>query len=254
MTSWGWMGAAVAQSVGNILLIPTLLIGMAISSGCSESGDDCSDDHSSNNEISDSHKNHVNLEVGNNNTDESAFDKDRSKEDEAKFLHHLWDGFLVREAFSASAIMEFLSLGFPGMLQVMFEWCAFEVIALMCGILPGEEAIIGIGANVISLNIANLSNMLYLGTSVAGNVRIGNALGAGDVHRAEIACNLTLISGLIMSVINMVFLLSFRKSLPRLFTTGMPMYSYLSNSSIITFVVLTTTLYHLFSNVLAPSA
>jgi len=36
--------------------------------------------------------------------------------------------------------------------------------------------------------------MPYLGLSIAGSVRIGNALGAGDVHRAEVASNLTLVT------------------------------------------------------------
>ncbi len=97
--------------------------------------------------------------------------------------------------------------------------CAFEFIALLCGILPGEEAIIGIGANSIIMNVSSLCYMLYLGASVSGNVRVGNALGAGDAHRAEIASNLTLVCGTIMSIINMTLLLSFRKILPWLFTT-----------------------------------
>ena len=36
--------------------------------------------------------------------------------------------------------------------------------------------------------------MPYLGLSIAGSVRIGNALGVGDVHRAEVASNLTLVT------------------------------------------------------------
>ena len=99
--------------------------------------------------------------------------------------------------------------------------CAFEFIALLCGILPGEEAIIGIGANSIIMNVSSLCYMLYLGASVSGNVRVGNALGAGDGHRAEVASNLTLVCGTIMSIINMTLLLSFRKVLPWFFTTDL---------------------------------
>lgn len=103
----------------------------------------------------------------------------------------------------------------------MFEWCAFEFIALLCGILPGEEAIIGIGANTIIMNISSVTYMFYLGASVSGNVRIGNALGAGDAHRAKIASNLTLIIGGIMSAVNTAFLLGFRNILPWIFTTDL---------------------------------
>ena len=64
-----------------------------------------------------------------------------------------------------------------------------------------------------------LTYMPYLGASVAGNVRVGNALGAGDVHRAEVASNLTMACAATMGIINMMILLLFRNVLPRLFTT-----------------------------------
>ena len=69
------------------------------------------------------------------------------------------------------------------------------------------------------MNVTSLTYTLYLGASVSGNVRVGNALGAGDAHRAEIASNLTLASGAIISFVNMGFLLTFRTKLPLLFTT-----------------------------------
>ncbi len=71
------------------------------------------------------------------------------------------------------------------------------------------------------MNVTSLTYTLYLGASVSGNVRVGNALGAGDAHRAEIASNLTLASGAIISFVNMGFLLTFRTKLPLLFTTDL---------------------------------
>ncbi len=71
------------------------------------------------------------------------------------------------------------------------------------------------------MNLTSLTYTLYLGASVSGNVRVGNALGAGDAHRAEIASNLALASGAIISLLNMAFLLTFRRSLPLLFTTDL---------------------------------
>lgn len=107
---------------------------------------------------------------------------------------------------------------FPHNIFQYIRW-AFEAIALLCGILPGNEAIIGIGANVIILNISSMGYMLYLGTSVAGNVRIGNALGAGDAQRAEMASNLTLGISFLMAAMNIILYISFRHHLPWLFTT-----------------------------------
>lgn len=77
------------------------------------------------------------------------------------------------------------------------------------------------GANAIIVNVSSITYMLYLGVSVSGSVRVGNALGAGDVHRAEIATNLTLYTGCIMAFVNIAFLLSCRNQLAFLFTTDM---------------------------------
>ncbi len=63
--------------------------------------------------------------------------------------------------------------------------------------------------------------MPYLGASVAGNVRVGNALGAGDIHRAEVASNLTMACAATMCIFNMMIILSFRNVLPWLFTTDL---------------------------------
>ena len=76
-----------------------------------------------------------------------------------------------------------------------------------------------IGANAVVMNITSMTYMLYLGASVSGNVRIGNALGAGDLTRAKSASFVTLGLGVFMSMINITFLITFRKRLPWLITT-----------------------------------
>ena len=205
-TEWGWFGAAVARSVGNFITVPTIVICTIIGGDTGRSKDY-----------------HVAASFGDWDTQqylevEAAVNNDKDNEEDKEFLQHLVEGFVIKEGLSAKAIIEFLSLGFPGMLQTMFEWVAFEVIALLCGILPGKEAIVGIGANSVIMNVSSLTYMLYLGVSVSGNVRVGNALGAGDAHRAEIASNLSLLAGGIMSLINVVLLLRFRKELPYFFT------------------------------------
>ena len=61
--------------------------------------------------------------------------------------------------------------------------------------------------------------MFFLGASIAGNIRIGNALGAGDTHRAKVACWLTLFLGLFLAALTTSFLIFYRNRLPYLFTT-----------------------------------
>ncbi|KAL7548941.1 hypothetical protein ACHAWF_012204 [Thalassiosira exigua] len=76
----------------------------------------------------------------------------------------------------------------------MFEWWAFELIALLCGTFPDQgEAIAAIGSNAIVYQISCLVYMIFLWISVAATVRIGHALGAGDEHRAKMASYVALV-------------------------------------------------------------
>jgi MATE family multidrug resistance protein len=71
------------------------------------------------------------------------------------------------------------------------------------------------------MNVSSITYTLYQGIAVSGNVRVGNALGAGDAHRAEIASNLTFACGAILSLVNVALLLSFRNKLPWIFTSDL---------------------------------
>jgi len=228
-TDMGWIGAAVARSVSNVVLVPGVIFGMAGGMGGGtrkkESKAEAGGVKMVENVIpGDSRGCYDEIKedaVLNDVSGQAVTDDDGAMidEDDKEFLHHLWTGFVVSDALSLKAVVEFLELGIPGALQVMFEWWAFEALALLCGILPGNEAIIGIGANAVILNVSSTTYMVYLGMSVAGNVRLGNALGAGDAHRAHVASNLTLILGATTALINIGFLLSTRKTLPWCFTT-----------------------------------
>mmetsp|Transcript_30572 Transcript_30572/g.71629 ORF Transcript_30572/g.71629 Transcript_30572/m.71629 type:complete len:583 (+) Transcript_30572:97-1845(+) len=113
-------------------------------------------------------------------------------------------------------IPSFISLGVPGALQLCFEWWAFEILALLSGLLP--NAILAIGTNAILLNIASLVYMLYLGISIAANVRIGNALGANQPQRAALAGYLAMGLSVVASFFVATILVVFRRALPFLFT------------------------------------
>ena len=169
ISNFGWLGAAIARTLGSMTMLPTLFIGMYFS--------------------------------------------------DREFLSHVWSGFRLKEAITTRQIKKFLNLGIPGMAQMMFEWVAFEVIALLCGLFPGEDyAVVAIGANAIVFNISTLIFMVYLGASIAGSIRIGNAMGSGDTHRAKMAAFLILALGTLLSIMNVSLLISFRDKLPYIFT------------------------------------
>jgi len=237
-SKYGWLGAALARTIADILTLPLIVIAAILYPGSDASSSSSSGGGGGENEDEldplgyldadrnndEDNNNHKNKHDDDDDDDDDKVDDgtNRNRKDDSKFLHEIWKGCVIQTAIQPKAIIEFLTLGIPGMLQVMFEWVAFEILALLCGILPnGDDAIIGIGANNIVTNIALLTFMPYLGLSIAGSVRIGNALGAGDVHRAEVASNLTLVTAAVFSVVNMTLLLSLRKVLPWFFTTDL---------------------------------
>jgi MATE family multidrug resistance protein len=57
----------------------------------------------------------------------------------------VWRGWRLHEALAG--VQEFLELGVAGMMQLCFEWRAFEILYIFCGWLP--DANIAIGTNAI---------------------------------------------------------------------------------------------------------
>lgn len=112
-TTWGWTGAAVSHAVGEFVKVPTVLLCMVIGLGDSGESEDTTDYSTKGNPQDTQHY----LEV-----DTGADDGDECDDNDVEFLHHIWQGFVVSEALSPTAILEFLRIGVPGMLQVMFEW------------------------------------------------------------------------------------------------------------------------------------
>lgn len=110
-TAWGWLGAAIARAAGEVVLVPTILIAMIMGWGGEEGRDRT--------EVTDVER------LG---LIQTKFDKNEDTNvgnivgNDREFLHQLMDGFLFSDALRPAAIIEFLSLGFPGMLQLMFEW------------------------------------------------------------------------------------------------------------------------------------
>lgn len=108
-TSWGWLGAAIARSVGEVVLVPAILIAMMM--GCGGNESDNVDQVVSSERMK--------LVTGTERTDSTASSVD---ENDIEFLQQLMDGFVLSDAVHPAALTEFLALGFPGMLQLMFEW------------------------------------------------------------------------------------------------------------------------------------
>uniref|UniRef100_A0A671NAQ1 Multidrug and toxin extrusion protein 1-like n=1 Tax=Sinocyclocheilus anshuiensis TaxID=1608454 RepID=A0A671NAQ1_9TELE len=102
-------------------------------------------------------------------------------------LHkHTWPGW------SMDCLQEwdsFIQLAIPSMLMMCAEWWTYEIGGLLSGLISEVE----LGAQSVVYGLANIAYMFPIGFSVAGNVRVGNAMGAGDVAQAKLSAKLSII-------------------------------------------------------------
>lgn len=96
--------------------------------------------------------------------------------------YECWGGWNWKEALDLRQLGYFWSLGIPGVAMICSEWWAFEVVALMAGLI-GEKYTLTItsrhlAAQSIVLNTGSLCFMVPLGLSVGTSTRVGNSLGA----------------------------------------------------------------------------
>ncbi|XP_037546016.1 multidrug and toxin extrusion protein 1-like [Nematolebias whitei] len=78
----------------------------------------------------------------------------------------------------------FVQLAIPSMLMLCLEWWMFEVGGFLAGLISEVE----LGAHAIIYELAVVAYMFPLGFSAAASVRVGNALGAGNVEQAKLSC------------------------------------------------------------------
>uniref|UniRef100_A0A671MH86 Solute carrier family 47 member 3 n=1 Tax=Sinocyclocheilus anshuiensis TaxID=1608454 RepID=A0A671MH86_9TELE len=108
------------------------------------------------------------------------------------FIYIRWTG-LHKDTWPGELSMDclqewdsFIHLAIQSMLMMCAEWWTYEI----GGLLSGE---VEFGAQSVVYGLANIAYMFPVGFSVAGNVRVGNAMGAGDVAQAKLSAKLSMI-------------------------------------------------------------
>ncbi|XP_006973641.1 multidrug and toxin extrusion protein 1 isoform X2 [Peromyscus maniculatus bairdii] len=109
----------------------------------------------------------------------------------------------------------FLQLAVPSMLMLCIEWWAYEIGSFLSGILGMVE----LGAQSITYELAIIVYMIPAGFSVAANVRVGNALGAGNIEQAKKSSAVSLIITELFAVTFCALLLGCKDLVGYIFTT-----------------------------------
>jgi MATE family multidrug resistance protein len=117
------------------------------------------------------------------------------------------------KSLNFSVIKKILSLGLPSGFQYFFEIGAFSFAVIMVGWLGTNQQ----AAHQIAINLASISFMAALGISVAGSIRVGNAVGKQNIKEIRRAgFTASLLGASIMAFAGIIFIL-FRSFLPTLY-------------------------------------
>lgn len=121
-----------------------------------------------------------------------------------------WD----RRSFEPRGLMQIARVGVPFGLQMSLEGSAWSLAAVMSGWL----GVAPLAAHTIVLNMIALWFQIPVGIGIAGSIRVGNLLGAGDLEGARRAGSVSLLGGAAVMLIAAAGFVLFRWELPRLFT------------------------------------
>uniref|UniRef100_A0A3B3ZX68 Solute carrier family 47 member 2 n=1 Tax=Periophthalmus magnuspinnatus TaxID=409849 RepID=A0A3B3ZX68_9GOBI len=110
--------------------------------------------------------------------------------------------FLSLSGWSMECLREwglFLSLALPSMVMMCSEWWLYEVGSFLAGLISEVE----LGAQSVIYELAIVVFMMPIGFATAASVRVGCALGAGNIKQAKISTKVSLV---VFSCITGVFL------------------------------------------------
>ncbi|XP_034457662.1 multidrug and toxin extrusion protein 1-like [Hippoglossus hippoglossus] len=90
-----------------------------------------------------------------------------------------------------------MQLAIPSMLMLCLEWWMFELGGFLARLISDTE----LGAQSIAYELAVLAYMFPLGFSAAASVRVGNALGAGNIEQAKLSSKLPIICAFLIACV-----------------------------------------------------
>ncbi|XP_023260361.1 multidrug and toxin extrusion protein 1-like [Seriola lalandi dorsalis] len=108
----------------------------------------------------------------------------------------------------------FIHLAIPGMVMLCVEWWTYEIGAFLAGLISEVE----LGAQSVVYQLANIAYMFPMGFSVAGSVRVGNALGAGETEQAKLSAKMSMFCSGSVSICLAVLIASLKGHISYIFT------------------------------------
>ncbi|KAG7479088.1 multidrug and toxin extrusion protein 1-like [Solea senegalensis] len=108
----------------------------------------------------------------------------------------------------------YVNLAIPSMVMMCVEWWTYEIGSFLAGLISEVE----LGAQAIVYQLANVAFLFPYGFSIAGNVRVGNALGAGDTEQAKLSAKMTILCAGSVSICTSILIGSLKDHISYVFT------------------------------------
>ncbi|XP_030001194.1 multidrug and toxin extrusion protein 1-like [Sphaeramia orbicularis] len=91
----------------------------------------------------------------------------------------------------------FIRLAIPSMLMLCLEWWVFEIGGFLAGVISETE----LGAQAIIYQLTVIAYMIPMAIGTAATIRVGNALGAGNIEQAKLSFKVSSVSEFMIACI-----------------------------------------------------
>ena len=122
-----------------------------------------------------------------------------------------WGGFDARALKNWGPMIK---LALPGLVMVVAEFFAFEILTLAASWLSSTH----LAAQSVVATVAAMAYQIPFPVSIAASTRIANLIGATLDEAAKVAAKVALVAACFVGVLNVVLLASLRNYVPQLFT------------------------------------
>uniref|UniRef100_H3DFL1 Solute carrier family 47 member 3 n=1 Tax=Tetraodon nigroviridis TaxID=99883 RepID=H3DFL1_TETNG len=108
----------------------------------------------------------------------------------------------------------YLSLAIPSMVMMCVEWWTYEIGSFLAGLINEVE----LGAQAIVFHLETIAFIFPVGFSIAGNVRVGNSLGAKNTEQAKLSAKSAMLCAVSVSICSATFFGASKDYMPCVFT------------------------------------
>ncbi|KAM9320071.1 multidrug and toxin extrusion protein 2-like [Gastrophryne carolinensis] len=109
----------------------------------------------------------------------------------------------------------FVVLAVPSMLMVCIEWWTYEIGSFLVGMI----SVVELGAQSVIYQVVTLAYMIPYGIGMATSVRVGNALGAGNIEQAKKSMTVAFLITAVFIILDAILLAALKNDFSYIFTS-----------------------------------